>query len=120
MFAGYLFPCLIDAHGKTSLLGLNLDSGPIELLKIFCQDDSYDYHMFLDCPKQDHHVTDINKSELHVLTGHKVPQLKVNKFWSPPSPVLAGTPNRLLLQPLSSLIPHFFTTCAMVPHANPT
>ena len=34
IFAGYLFLCLIDAHGKTSLLGFHqvpLDPGQIEL-----------------------------------------------------------------------------------------
>ena len=71
--AGYLFLCLIDALGKTSLLGFHLESGQIELLQIFCQDDSYDYPIFPDPPKQDHHVPDIDKCEFHVLTGHKVP-----------------------------------------------
>ena len=53
-FAGYLFLCLIDAHGKTSLVRfhqLRLDSRQNELLQIFCQDDLYDYPMFLDPPK---------------------------------------------------------------------
>ena len=46
IFAGYVFLCLIDAHGKTSLCGFHqvaLDSGQNELLKYFCQDGSYDY-----------------------------------------------------------------------------
>ena len=51
IFAVYLFLCLIDAHGKTSLLGFHLGSGQIELLQIFCQDDLYDYPMFPDPPK---------------------------------------------------------------------
>ena len=54
IFAGYLFLCLIDAHGKTSLLGFYqglLDSGQIELLQFFCHDDSYDYPMFPDPQK---------------------------------------------------------------------
>ena len=38
----------------------------------------YDYSMFLDPPKQDQHVPDIDKGELHVLTSHKVSLLKVN------------------------------------------
>ena len=54
IFAGYLFLCLIDAHGKTSLLGFQqgaLDPGQIELLQTFCEDDSYDYPVILDPPK---------------------------------------------------------------------
>ena len=54
IFSGYLFLCLIDAHGKTSLCGFHqepLDSGQIELLQIFCEDDSYDYTLFPDPPK---------------------------------------------------------------------
>ena len=39
IFAGYLFLCLIDPHGKTSLCGsqeVTLDPGQTELLQIFC------------------------------------------------------------------------------------
>ena len=45
IFAGYSILCLIDAHGKTSLLGFHqvpLDPGIIELLQPFCENDSYD------------------------------------------------------------------------------
>ena len=48
IFAGYLFLCLIDAHGKTSLIGFYqvlLASGQIESIQIFFQDDSYP-HLF--------------------------------------------------------------------------
>ena len=44
----YLFLCLVDAHGKTPLLGFHqvpLDPGQIELLQTFCEDDPYDYPM---------------------------------------------------------------------------
>ena len=34
--------------------------------------------MFPDSPKQDQHDPDIARFELHVLTGHKGPYLKVN------------------------------------------
>ena len=44
IFAGYIFLCPIDAHGKTSLYGsqqVTLDPGQTELLQLFCEDDSY-------------------------------------------------------------------------------
>ena len=53
IFAGYLFLCLSDAHGKTSLQGFHkvpLDPGPIELLQTFCEHDSHDYTMIPDSP----------------------------------------------------------------------
>ena len=53
-FAEYLFLCLIDAHGKTSLCGSHqvpLDYGQTKLLQTFCEDDSYDYPMISDLPK---------------------------------------------------------------------
>ena len=71
--------------GKLMTLGFYqvlLASEQIESIQIFCPDDSYDYPMFQDPPKQDHYVPDIDKCELHVLTGHKVPQLKVNNVTS--------------------------------------
>ena len=55
-----------------------LNPGQSELLQNFCEDDSYDYPMFPDPPRQDQHVSDIDKCELHVLTGHKRLHLKVN------------------------------------------
>ena len=84
IFAGYLFLCLIAAHEKTSLgfYQVLLNSGQIESLHIFCQDELYDYPMFPNTPKQDHHVPGIDICELHVLRGHKVPQLKVNNVAS--------------------------------------
>ena len=56
MFAEYLFLCLIDAYGKTSLCGSHqvpLYYGQTKLLQTFCEDDSYDYPMISDLPKQD-------------------------------------------------------------------
>ena len=53
-FAEYLFLCLIDAHGKTSLCGSHqvpLDYGQAKLLQTFCEEDSYDYPMISDLPK---------------------------------------------------------------------
>ena len=55
-FAEYLFLCLINAHGKTSLFGshqVSLDYGQTKLLQMFCEADSYDYPMISDLPKQD-------------------------------------------------------------------
>ena len=81
IFARYLHHCLIDAHGKTSLLGFHQvpqDPGQIELLQTFCEADSYDYPMILDPPKQDQHVPSIDKYELDMLTGYKVPQHKAS------------------------------------------
>ena len=52
--AEYLFLCLIDAHGKTSLCGSHqvpLDYGQTKILQTFCEDDSYDYPMISDLPK---------------------------------------------------------------------
>ena len=57
-FAEYLFLCLLAAHGKTSLHGscqVPLDYGQTKLPQTFCEDDSYDYPMISDLPKQDHH-----------------------------------------------------------------
>ena len=53
-FAEYLFLCLIDAHGKTSLCGshqVTQDYRQTKLLQTFCKDDSYDYPMISDLPK---------------------------------------------------------------------
>ena len=53
-FAEYLFLCLIDVHGKTSLCGSHqvpLNYGQTKLLQTFCEDDSYDYPMISDLPK---------------------------------------------------------------------
>ena len=61
-----------------------LDSGQIESLQIFCQDDSYDYPIVHDPPKQDQHDPNIDKCELHVLTSHKVSHLKVNNVTGVP------------------------------------
>ena len=75
IFAGYIFLCLIDVHAKITLLGfcqVLLASGQIESIQIYCQDDSYDYPLFPDPPKQD------QQCELHVLTSHTVYDLKVN------------------------------------------
>ena len=89
IFAGFLFLCLIAAIGKTTLLGFHqvpLDPGQIELLQSFFEDD---YPMISDPPKQDQHVPSIDKFELHVLTGHKVPQYKDN---NPPSHIFLAHP----------------------------
>ena len=72
MFSGYLFLCLIDAHGKTSFLGFHqvpLDPGQIELFQSFCGDDSYDYPMIPVPQKCDQHVPEFDKCELFMLTG---------------------------------------------------
>ena len=55
-FAEYLFLCLIEAHGKTSLCGSHqvpLDYGQTKLLQTFCKDDSYDNPMISDLPQYD-------------------------------------------------------------------
>ena len=83
IFAGYIFLCPIDAHGKTSLLVFHqvpLDPGKIELLQTFCKYHSFIYPMIPDPSKQDQHSPSIDKCEVHVLTGHKVPQHKVIEF----------------------------------------
>ena len=54
IFAEYLFLCIIDAHGKTSLCGSHqapLDYGQTKLLQTFCEDDSYGYPIISDLPK---------------------------------------------------------------------
>ena len=97
IFAGYLFLCLIDAYGKTSLLGLHqlpLDPGQIELLQTFC-----DHPMIPDPSKQGQHAPDIDKCGLGVLTGHKVPQHKVNNVTS----VLKSSKPNFSLQILQSV-----------------
>ena len=43
-----------------------LDPGQIELLQTFCKDDSYDYQMIPDPPKQDQHGPSIDQCELHL------------------------------------------------------
>ena len=53
--SGFLFRCIVDAHGKISLLGFHqvpLDPGQIELLQTFCKNDSYDYPSSPDPSKQ--------------------------------------------------------------------
>ena len=85
IFVEFLFLCLIDAHGKTPLLGFHqvpLDLGQIGLLQTFCEDDSYDYPLTPDPSKQGQNGPDIDNCELHVLTGHKVPQHKGNNVTS--------------------------------------
>ena len=75
MFAVYLVLCLIDPHGKTSLRGSHLvplDPGQTELLQTFCEDDTYDYPMIPDLPKQDQDGPSIENCGSDVLTGHKV------------------------------------------------
>ena len=62
LFTGYLFLFLIDAHGKMPLLRF--------------------YQVPLDPGKQGQHGPDIDKCGLDVLSGHKVPQHKVNNVTS--------------------------------------
>ena len=95
-FAEYLFLCLIDAHGKTSLCGSHqvpLDYGQTNLLQTFCEDDSYDYPMISDLPKH---------------------------YFCPPSYILFGTPNSLLLQTLLSLFQDLLPTHTRFLTATPT
>ena len=85
IFAGYLSLYLIDAHGKTSLCGSHqvpLDPGQTELLQTCCEDDSYDYPMVPDLPKQDQHGCCIENYGSDVLTGHQGSQNKVSSVTS--------------------------------------
>ena len=59
-----------------------LDPEQIDLLQTSFEDDSYDYPMIPEPPKQAQHVPSIDKCELNVLTGHKVPQHEVNNVTS--------------------------------------
>ena len=80
IFAGYLFLCLINANGKTSLCRSHQvprDPGQTELLQIFSEGDSYDYQMIPDLPKQDQHGPSIDNHGSDALAGQIVSQNKV-------------------------------------------
>ena len=79
-----------------------LDPGQAELLQTFCEDDSYDYPMIPDIRKQDQHGhgPSIENCGSDVMTGHKFLKTKsamLLVFLDPPSLILFGIPNSLLL-----------------------